>query len=143
MDVRSILKIKGSNVVSVEENTPIIDVAAVLGQKQIGAVLVTNRGGEVVGLISERDIVRALAQVGGAVLDQPAHELMTRDLHTCDLDTSIAELMEIMTERRIRHLPVLENGQLSGIVSIGDIVKHRIAETELEARALREYIATG
>ena len=142
MIVRSILKSKGGKIESVAPATSILDVSKILQQKRIGAVLVMD-GQEIKGVLSERDIVRGICTYGADVLTRPAGDLMTRQVVTCEMDDTVHALMELMTNNRIRHLPVLDQGRLSGIISIGDVVKNRIAETEMEARALKEYIVTG
>lgn len=143
MNVASILKDKGSDVLSVAADTSVADVARSLTDRKIGAVVVNGAGGALAGILSERDIVRGIAQNGAATLSRPVSDLMTADVLTCSMDDTVDEIMDLMTGRRIRHLPVIEGGVLRGIVSIGDVVKARIAETEAEANALKEYIATG
>jgi CBS domain-containing protein len=142
MIVRSILKAKGVNIETVAPGTSVMDASKILHQRRIGAVLVMN-GADIKGILSERDIVRGICEFGTAVLTRPASDLMTREVVTCGLDDTVHALMELMTHNRIRHLPVLDKGKLVGIISIGDVVKNRIAETEMEARALQEYIVTG
>lgn len=142
MIIRSILKAKGRNIETVAPDTRILEAANILQQKRIGAVLVMN-GQEIKGVLSERDIVRGICTYGAEVLTRPASDLMTREVVTCTMDDTVHALMELMTNNRIRHLPVLDQGGLVGIISIGDVVKNRIAETEMEARALKEYIVTG
>lgn len=143
MHVAVILKDKGRSVETVRPDTKLMDVARELAAKRIGAVVVTDRQGEVVGIVSERDIIRALATDGPGSLEWPADKVMTRDVLTCSDADTIDYLMNMMTARRFRHLPVVNDGALSGIVSIGDVVKHHIAEVEMEASAMRDYIATG
>jgi len=143
MHVAAILSVKGRAVETVRPDTKLMDVARKLASKRIGAVVVTDRKGDVTGIVSERDIIRALATEGVDSLEWPVAEVMTRDVLTCrDADT-IDQLMSLMTARRFRHLPVVNEGALNGIVSIGDVVKHHIAEVEMEASAMRDYIATG
>jgi CBS domain-containing protein len=142
MIIRSILKSKGSSVEIVGPETNIQEVSRILRQKKIGAVIVMQ-GSDIKGVLSERDIVRGLCEFGARVLEKAAGDLMTREVVTCSVNDSIIELMEVMTNNRIRHLPVVEKGKLEGVISIGDIVKHRIAETEMEAQALKEYIVSG
>ena len=143
MVVEHILAGKGRNVVTIEPERTLAEVARHLDEKRIGAVLVSDAGHVVLGIISERDIVRAVARGGAAALEEPASKYMTSKVITCTGRTALSELMSIMTEGKFRHVPVIEDGRLSGIVSIGDIVKHRVAEIEAEHRALREYIATA
>ncbi len=143
MHVASIMKVKGHAVETVRVDTTLTDAAGRLAAKRIGAVVVTERSGQIAGIVSERDIVHAIAREGAACLDWPVSEIMTRDVLTCTADDTIDEIMSRMTARRCRHLPVMADRQLSGIISIGDVVKHHIAEVEMEASAMRDYIATG
>lgn len=143
MIVRSILKSKGAEVETVAPDATIIDVARTLRAKRIGAVIVLDSERRIKGVLSERDIVRGICEFGGAVLEKSVGDLMTSEVICCGLDDSITDIMGMMTGRRIRHVPVVENGQLQGIISIGDVVKGRMSETELEAQALKEYIVTG
>jgi CBS domain-containing protein len=142
MTVHDILQTKGAQVVSVAPGDTVGNVARVLNDRRIGAVLV-REDGKVVGVFSERDVVRGLARYGAQALDRLVSDLMTHDVVTCKPNDTVHDVMERMTARRIRHLPVLENGQLKGIVSIGDLVKARIEEAEREAQDLREYIKAG
>jgi len=141
MSVATILAGKGNSVISLPADATLLTAAETLSSHKIGAVLVMD-GEAVLGVLSERDLVRVLAKNGGAALDAPASTMMTRDVITCGPGHTIAEVMELMTEKRIRHLPVLEDGRLAGMISIGDVVKERIAETEREAATLREFIHT-
>lgn len=142
MLVGSILQQKGHDVVTVEAGTSVAAAARQLTDHRIGAVVVMQ-GGAAVGILSERDIVRGLAEHGEAVLRSPVAQLMTTDVTTCHRSDRVDDLMATMTDRRVRHLPVLEDGALVGIVSIGDVVKHRVEELQLEARTLHDYIETG
>ena len=142
MSVAQILREKGNNIISVEEDAAVSEVLGILKKHRIGAVMVL-KDGDVCGVLSERDIVRALPEKGGALLDEPVNALMTRDVVFCSPSDDMESIMALMTENRIRHLPVQDNGKLVGVVTIGDVVKHRIAETEHEAEALRSYIALG
>lgn len=142
MNVATILKAKGSEVSSVSPETSLRDVAVLLTERRIGAVLVMQDR-KVMGIISERDIVKAVAAHGGEALNGPVRDVMTSRVITCGLNDSVDELMDSMTTGRFRHLPVIEKGELVGIVSIGDVVKHRIAETVMESEAMRLYIANG
>jgi CBS domain-containing protein len=117
-----------------------LEVANKLAAKRIGAIVVVGARGEVEGIISERDIVAALAAKGADCLGKPVSETMTRQVVTCLETDTLDELMAMMTARRFRHLPVITDGALVGIVSIGDVVKHHVAEVEMEATAMREYI---
>jgi CBS domain-containing protein len=143
MTVRTILDIKGRDVVTVHPSAMVAEVAGVLAQKRIGAVVVTERDERIAGIISERDIVRALSEHGADALSRPASAIMTADVGTCRESHTINELMEMMTRGRFRHLPVERDGKLAGIVSIGDVVKARIEEVEREAEEIRTYIATA
>jgi len=139
MNVLTILRDKGSEVITTAPSATVVDAARVMTDKRIGAVLVLDTG-RVVGVVSERDIVRTISTRGAAALYLEVQDLMSSDVFTCRRDATIDDLMAMMTERRIRHIPVVEDGQLYGMVSIGDVVKHRIEETEQEAEALRGYI---
>ena len=141
MTVAHILQSKGSDVISVSPKAAIMEVADVLAKNKIGAVLVMETGGKVAGIISERDVVRALAQKGDKLAGAKVSDFMTRELITCQPDATIDQIMSLMTDGRVRHLPVLENGKLCGMISIGDIVKRRIAEVEFEAEEMKRYIA--
>jgi CBS domain-containing protein len=143
MHVASILKVKGQAVETVRVDATLMAAARRLSSKRIGAVVVTDKSGAIAGIVSERDIVHALAKEGVACLDWPVSEIMTQEVLTCTAGDTIDELMSRMTSRRCRHLPVVSDGSLAGIISIGDVVKHHIAEVEMEAMAMRDYIATG
>ena len=142
--IGSILKQKGGQVVSVAPHDSIASITRTLAQHRIGAVLVVERDGTVSGIVSERDIVRAMAGGGEATFRMSAGQLMTRVLHTMHPDSTVQEGLQLMTDRRVRHLPVLDSGgKLVGMVSIGDLVKARIAEAEHEAEELKAYVATA
>ena len=143
MQVNGLLKGKGSDVVTVAPDTAVEQVAAVLARHRIGAVVVSGDGSSIDGIVSERDIVRALAELGSAVLGQAVRGIMTSEVVTCAPGTTVEELMGLMTERRIRHVPVLADGALGGIVSIGDVVKNRVSDLETETQVLHDYIAHG
>ena len=143
MNVESILATKGREVVAVKPGESVAAAAETLHRRRIGAALVLDEDGAVAGVISERDIVRGLATRGGVVLGMKVSELMTSEVQTCEPGDAVDRIMAVMTDRRVRHLPVMRNGQLVGVISIGDVVKHRLAEIEHEAQSLREYIATG
>jgi CBS domain-containing protein len=143
MNVARILKDKGRDVTTLPPATTIKDVISVLAEKRIGAAIVCDADLRVAGIISERDIVRILAANGPAVMDEPVAKFMTKEVMTCVEHDTVNWLMEEMTSRRFRHMPVVEAGRLTGIVSIGDVVKQRIALAELEAASMREYITTG
>lgn len=140
MNVASILRQKGRAVTTVAPSTTLLEVANKLAAKKIGAIVVVGARGEVAGIVSERDIIRALATSGSACLEQPVEATMTRQVVTCQETDTLDELMSMMTARRFRHLPVVTDGALVGIVSIGDVVKHHVAEVEMEATAMRDYI---
>ncbi|MBF0152716.1 MAG: CBS domain-containing protein [Magnetococcales bacterium] len=138
--VADILKTKGSEVVCTTPEATLADVCGLLTSKGVGAALVKDRQGAVVGVISERDIVRGIANLGLNVLCQTVDGLMTRKLVVCRLDTPVDAVLSSMTGNRFRHLPVMDGDQLLGIVSIGDAVKYRLAELEYEAKFMRDYI---
>ncbi len=142
MKVEHILQGKGSEVFAVRETATIAEAVTLLADKNIGAVIVKNASGGVAGILSERDIVRRLKTQGAEVLAAPVSACMTANVVSCRLADTIDELMSKMTQRRIRHVPVVENGALVGLVSIGDVVKHKIEITEQEAAALRDYITS-
>jgi CBS domain-containing protein len=143
MFVSDILAQKGGLVYTVTPGTTVGQVLQQLSTRRIGAVLVIDRLDRVAGIVSERDIVHALATHGAPALERDASEVMTRNVVTCDPDDSIDEVMETMTQGRFRHLPVVRHGELLGLVSIGDVVKARLAETRHETEALRAYIVAG
>lgn len=143
MNVSSILRSKGSTVETARPDWTVARVCERLNECGVGALVVSMNGRRVDGIVSERDVIRQLASAGPMILDLPVADIMQRNVVTCSRDDNIAHLMETMTRHRFRHLPVVETGELVGIVSIGDVVKARIQETEREATALREYIATG
>ena len=142
MNVSKILGTKEASIISVETGCSVLDVSKLLGERRIGAVPVLSKG-KLAGIISERDIMRGLAIRGGAVLADKVDTLMTKSVFTCDTNDSIQHLMTMMTERRIRHIPVIEKEKLIGMISIGDVVKERMQETEQEAAALKDYIASA
>ena len=141
MDVETILRNKGRAVATIRPDETVGAAIEALVSGNIGALVASQDGGTVDGIISERDIVHALARHGVALLALSVAEVMTRSVVTCDPTESVAELMAEMTNRRIRHLPVVRDGRLCGIVSIGDVVKNRLDEIEYEARSLRSFIA--
>ena len=143
MNVAGILKTKGFDVITAFPSDSIAAVSNILGAKRIGAVLVVDKAGKLRGVLSERDIVRGLSISGDGCLQLKAEDLMTTNLVTTTPSETIDNVMALMTEKRIRHLPVLENDKLVGFISIGDVVKSRMDEVEREAAALRDYIATG
>jgi CBS domain-containing protein len=143
MNVREILSVKGKDVVTIEPNTNLAAAAKLLAERRIGALVVTGPAGRVVGILSERDIVHVLATGGIAALETPVSEAMTRKVTTCSPSDTIGSIMEQMTAGKFRHVPVVEQGRLTGIISIGDVVKHRLMEMENEQAALRDYIQTA
>jgi CBS domain-containing protein len=143
MTVKAILDAKGSNVVSIEPTADLSTAAKLLAEHRIGAVLVYGPDRRIAGILSERDIVRALAARGTAALDEPVGQVMTRKVVTCTPSETVGDIMERMTQGKFRHVPVLEEGRLAGIVSIGDVVKFRLHEMEAESAALRDYIQTA
>jgi CBS domain-containing protein len=142
MQVDNILQSKGMTVHTVATHAPIADAVRILNEHRIGAVVVLADNGAVAGILSERDIVRHLAEDPGKLLKRAVREIMTSEVITCERNTAVSDLMEQMTRFRIRHIPIVEDGELVGIVSIGDVVKRKIEEAEHEAEALREYIAS-
>lgn len=143
MTVAMILKAKGNFVETVRPDATLQEVVERLAKRRIGAVLVTSGGDDILGILSERDVVFALGNGGGLALQRRADEVMTRNVVTCVPEDKAEELMEMMTQGRFRHVPVVEHGKLLGIVSIGDVVKRRIEDTDQERLALRDYIATA
>jgi len=143
MNVAAILKMKGREVCTTTPDTTLLDIATLLGTRRIGCIVVTGIDGKVIGIVSERDIVREIARAGSKVLKEPVASCMTKTVMTCREADTIDRLMAEMTTHRFRHMPVVERGRLVGLVSIGDVVKMRIAEAEMEAAAMRDYIATG
>ncbi len=143
MLVTRILADKGHEVTTASPGESLASIAATLAERGIGAMPVLTAAGAVVGIVSERDIVKAIAESGRDVLDRPVEIVMSRRVITCARTDHIDDLMARMTEGRMRHLPVMDGGQLAGIVSIGDVVKARMGEIEAEAQALKDYITTG
>lgn len=143
MHVEHILNQKGRDVVAVTPGSTIGEAAKLMAERRIGAVLVRGEAGFVAGILSERDVVRALAAAGGDCADLTVDSLMTRDVAYCSPADGIDHIMQVMTERRFRHLPVMDENVLVGMISIGDVVKCRIDEIMGEAEAMRAYIAAG
>ncbi len=143
MHVERILAAKGNTVISVDLDETIGRAAEILFDNRIGAILIRNEDGHVEGVLSERDIVRGMAQIGDQCMTATVSDLMTRNVVYCQPEDDIDTIMSVMTEHRIRHLPVMRGDQLLGIISIGDVVKFRIEEIESEAAAMRQYIATA
>jgi CBS domain-containing protein len=143
MTVRTILDTKGHQVESIQPGAKLSAAVKILGEKKIGAVLVLNVGGHIEGILSERDIVRVLGERGAAVLDEPVSNVMTRKVVSCRQSDTVSAIMEMMTLGKFRHLPVLDDAKVVGLISIGDIVKWRVQEYEREQEALRDYIKTA
>ncbi len=141
MTVAAILKHKGHEVARVAPGATIAEAARLLHSKRIGALLVMDTAGQLLGILSERDIVGSLAEYGVGTLELTAAQLMTRDLKTATLGTTVEQAMGMMTEGRFRHLPVMDGDRLAGVVSIGDVVKARISDQEYEVDSLRAYVA--
>jgi CBS domain-containing protein len=143
MTVKAILSRKGGDVVTIAPTATLNAAVQLLAERRIGAIVVTGPDNRVAGILSERDIVRTLAARGPAALDDNVAAVMTRKVTTCTEADTVAVIMESMTEGKFRHLPVVEQGRLVGVISIGDVVKFRVEEIESESNALREYIATA
>jgi CBS domain-containing protein len=143
MHVKAILAGKGGQVISARPEETVAAVAARLTTNKIGAVVVLDENAQLAGILSERDIVGALARHGEKAITMTAGELMTRPVQSCRPEDTIEQVMQVMTKRRFRHLPVLEDGQLTGIISIGDVVKHRLELSEMEVDSLRQYVFEG
>jgi len=143
MNIGQILKTKPRGVATAHKTDTIEEIATRLAQRKIGAIVIVGDSGRVAGIISERDIIRLIAAHGAKALAMPASAGMTAEVQTCARDSSLEDIMETMTKGRFRHVPVLEDGALIGIISIGDVVKHHTAEVELEVTAMRGYLATG
>lgn len=143
MNVATILGEKGSNVFTASPDDSLLDVAKTLRKHGIGCIVLSDDSDGIAGIVSERDLVRAIAESGPEVLKSPVSKCMTREVVTCRKSDTIDTIMATMTDGRFRHMPVVENDKLIGVISIGDVVRLRIAEAELEAAAMRSYIATG
>lgn len=141
MTIDQILNDKGTEIISVKSTETLLEAAKVLDVKRIGAVVALDEDGGIVGVLSERDIVRLMAREGTVALGMKVGEAMTRNVITVESTTTVDDALQLMTERRVRHLPVLRGGKLSGFVSIGDLVKWKIAETEAEAEAMKSYLS--
>ncbi|MBW6424745.1 CBS domain-containing protein [Rhizobium sp. XQZ8] len=139
--VKNMLDAKGRDVVTVGPDKTLLEVADILNSKKIGAVVITGMEGRISGIFTERDLVRAIASKGPSVLDQPVKSAMTTAVTRCREETTVDELMGMMSSGRFRHVPVEHEGKLAGIISIGDVVKSRIREAELEAEQMKAYIA--
>ncbi len=143
MRISDLLRVKGTKVITVTPDTKVRSLLQVLADEKIGAAVVSADGASVDGIVSERDVVRAFAQRGAAVMSEPVTEIYTAQVRTVAPETSLDDVMRLMTEHRMRHAPVVVDGALRGLVSIGDVVKSRIDELETERTALSDYITTG
>jgi CBS domain-containing protein len=143
MTVKTILAAKGGSVVTIEPSADLSAAAKLLSKHKIGAVLIQGAGGRIAGILSERDIVRTLSEHGADALTHQVAQVMTRNVETCGEDDTISSIMEKMTTRKFRHMPVVTQGKLVGVVSIGDIVKQRVGEIESESEAMRDYIRSA
>ena len=143
MTISIILASKGREVVTIAPSASLASAVGLLVEKRIGAVLILGADGRVVGILSERDVVRALAERGAGALEEPVSQTMTRKVSTCNENESVFNIMERMTEGRSRHVPVVDQGQLVGIVSIGDVVKHRLHQMERDSATMHDYILTA
>jgi CBS domain-containing protein len=143
MIVSIILADKGRDVVTIEPSASLAGAAKLLAERRIGAALILGADRRLVGIISERDIVQAVAARGAGALDEPVSQTMTRKVETCNENETISSIMERMTKGKFRHVPVVDQGRLAGIVSIGDVVKHRLQQMEHESAAMRDYILTA
>ncbi len=146
MNVKAILAAKknlGGDIIGIEPTATLAAATKVLASHRIGALVIRGAGGRVAGILSERDIVRALAEYGVSALELPVGQTMTRDVETCGEDDSVAVIMERMTAGKFRHMPVTRKGRLVGLISIGDVVKQRVDEIERESEAMRDYIRTA
>lgn len=142
MHVSNLLATKGSDVATISQERSVEDALAVLKQRGIGALVVTGPTPPLVGIFSERDVVRALASLGGAALSASVADLMSKNVNVCTQETTVTELMSLMTAKRIRHVPVVDGSQLVGMVSIGDVVKARLDELEHEKKELLDYVSS-
>jgi CBS domain-containing protein len=142
MTVRAVLGTKGHQVISVSPDAKLSAAVKILSERRIGAVMVMS-GQKIDGILSERDVVRVLGERGAAVLDEPVRSMMTAKVITCHETDTVAAIMEVMTAGKFRHLPVVENDRIVGLISIGDVVKWRVAEYEREQEALQDYIKTA
>jgi CBS domain-containing protein len=140
MRISDVVRRKGSDVITVRTDASITELLSLLEEHRIGAVVVSDDGESVHGIVSERDIVRHLHTDGAALLDAPVRQIMTADVHTCTPEDHIEDLETMMTEKRFRHVPVLVDGKLHAIVSIGDVVKNSIVDLQSERDQLRDYI---
>ncbi|HRF08411.1 MAG TPA: CBS domain-containing protein [Xanthobacteraceae bacterium] len=143
MTVRKILNLKGSDVLTIAPEQKLHDAIAMLTKYRIGALIVTDNNGAVAGILSERDIVHLLSNKDNNRFDNTVSSAMTSAVKSCKPDDTIQQIMQVMTAGRFRHMPVIDNGRLTGVISIGDVVKHRLEEMEQESEHLKQYIATA
>jgi len=143
MNVAAILKLKGSGVVTTTKDNSLLDIAKLLAQHGIGCIVIEGDDGTIAGIVSERDLIRAIGQAGAKVLKKPVSDFMTKTVVTARETDTIDRLMSEMTTHRFRHMPVVERGRLIGLVSIGDVVKMHVADAEFEVATMREYITTS
>ena len=143
MNVAAILKLKGSGVVTTTEDNSLLDIAKLLAQHGIGCIVIEGDDGTIAGIVSERDLIRAIGRAGAKVLKEPVSDFMTKTVVTARETDTIDRLMSEMTTHRFRHMPVVERGRLIGLVSIGDVVKMHVADAEFEVATMREYITTS
>ena len=143
MNVKDILSQKGDEVLTIEPTATLAAAMGILAQRRISALVITGADHRIVGIVSERDIVRMLVERGTGMLQSPVSEIMTRKVVTCGQNETIAEIMGRMTVGKFRHIPVVDQGRLVGIISIGDVVKHRLSEVERDSAAMRDYILTA
>jgi CBS domain-containing protein len=143
MNVKTILAAKGGDIYSIEPTADLAAAAKLLSTHRIGAAIICGAGGRLAGILSERDIVRAISEQGAQALTLPVGQAMTRNVTTCGEEDSIADIMEQMTSGKFRHVPVVKDGKLLGVISIGDVVKQRVEEIERDADAMRDYIQTA
>lgn len=140
MRVAAILDRKGAEVATVAADATLAHAAEAMARHDVGALVIPDEGGSLVGVISERDIARCVGRLGASCLERPVAEFASQQVTTCELDTTVDQLMATMTDQRVRHVPVLADGALAGIVSIGDVVKSRLDELELQAETLEQYV---
>jgi CBS domain-containing protein len=140
VQVSVLLRRKGSEVLTIHPDASVAEAVRLLAEHDVGALVVSSDGRQVDGIISERDLVRWMAGAGGADLEVPVSQVMSSQVHTCGPDATVTELMSTTTTRRIRHVPILVDGELAGIISIGDVVKSRLDDLEVQAEALEQYV---
>lgn len=141
MTVAAMLKGKGHATITARDDTLLSEICETLARKKIGAVVICDGDDRIEGIVSERDIVRVIGTQGVSALKLPVSSVMTRDVITCVVENSVNEVMAKMTQGRFRHMPVVKDSKLAGVISIGDVVKHKIAQVELEAEQMRSYIS--